>query len=116
MMNSLAGIPNEGEMVMKAISKQKRVPGRYALVLGLSTLMSAMANSASACSLYSPWMAPAQRVMSIQGGARLMAAVYHSGFEGFIPVANDANVANSIVGLWKISMISDGVPPNPVPE
>jgi len=115
-MNERAGRPNEGEMVMNAISKQKRVPGRYALVLGLSTLVSAMANSASACSLYDPLMPPAQRVTPIQGEARLMPAVYRPGFDGFIPVANEASVANSIVGLWQISMISDGVPPNPVPK
>ena len=102
---------------MNTISEWKRVPGRYALVIGLSTLVSTMANSASGCSLYNPVMPPAQRSTPMQEGARLIAAVYRPGSEGFIRVAGETSAANSgIVGLWKISMVSDGVPPNPVPE
>jgi hypothetical protein len=86
-------------------------------VLGLSTLMSTMADSVSACSLYNPVMPPPQRYGSTHEGPRLMAAVYRPGFEGFVPIAYETMAANvGIVGLWKVSMISDGVPPNPVPQ
>jgi hypothetical protein len=53
----------------------------------------------------------------MQEGARLIAAVYRSGSDGFVPVEHETSVANSdIVGLWQISMVSDGIPPNPVPR
>ena len=103
---------------MNAFSKWQRVPNKCSIVLGVGTLVATMAGSAWGCSLYNPAGSPAQRVTpTMQEGVKLMPAVYRPGVDGFIPVGRETSVANSgIVGLWKISMISDGVPPNPVPE
>jgi hypothetical protein len=68
------------------------------------------------CGLYNPAVPPAQRVTPIQEGPKLIAAVYRPGSEGFIPVGHETSVPNSgIVGLWMVSFVSDGIPPNPVP-
>lgn len=107
----------KGELIMNATSQWKRVSGKSALVVGLATLASAMGSSALACSLSNPAMPLPRAVPPIQQGAKMMPAVYRPGSETFIPVGLETSAANSgIVGLWKITMISDGVPPNPVPE
>jgi hypothetical protein len=102
---------------MKCISNWWGLPGKCVLVVGLGTLGSTAAYPAFAgCSLYNPAAPPAQWVMPGEDGARLIAAVYRPGSERFVRVGHETSVANSgIVGLWKISMVSDGVPPNPVP-
>ena len=102
---------------MNASSKWKRAPGKCALVVGLSTLVSTMANSALAgCSLNNPAGAPAQWVTPGQEGARLIEAVYRPGSGRFIRVGHETSVPNSgIVGMWNVTFVSDGIPPNPVP-
>lgn len=79
--------------------------------------MAAVGTSALGCSLYNVTMPPVQRTTPIQESARLITAVYRFDSDGFIPVGHETSVANSdIVGLWRISMVSDGIPPNPVPQ
>jgi hypothetical protein len=97
---------------MNLPSSWKGVPLHCALVLALGTLASISADPATAGCRYDPAAPPAKRVTPMQGGGSLIAAVYRPGSERFIPVANDSN---SIVGLWNVSFVSDGVPPNPVP-
>jgi hypothetical protein len=47
---------------------------------------------------------------------KLMPAVYRARSEGFIRVGLQDNTPNNgIAGLWKVSFVSDGRPPNPVP-
>jgi hypothetical protein len=107
---------SEGRLVMNATSKWKHVSGRYALALSLGTLVTTMASSALACGIYSPVM-PSAKPPALQGAAKLMAAVYHPGSEGFINAGFETSGASGgIVGLWKFSMVSDGIAPNPVPE
>ena len=94
---------------------------RHALAGALAlAATAALANAGPAmagCGLYNPAVPPAQRVTPMQEGARLIAAVYRPGSEWLIPVGYETGVPNSsIVGLWKVSFISDGIPPNPVPE
>ncbi|HKS92666.1 MAG TPA: hypothetical protein VJQ83_12110 [Tepidiformaceae bacterium] len=102
---------------MNAIAKWQRAPGRYALVLALSGLVSALASPASGCGLYNPVVRPMQRTTPVQDGAKLTPAVYRAGPEAFVPVGFETGTMHAgIVGLWKFSMISDGVAPNPVPE
>ena len=102
---------------MNAISKWKRAPAKLGLVLSLGTIMSAVGTSAFGCSLYNLTTPPVQRTTPMQEGARLIAAVYRPGSDGFIPVGYETEDPSSdIVGLWQISMVSDGVPPNPVPK
>jgi hypothetical protein len=109
--------PTSGELIMNANSNWKRAPRRCALVLALGSLASLSAGPAMAgCGLYNPAVPPAQRVAPMQEGPKLIAAVYRPGAEGFIPVGHETSVPNSgIVGLWMVSFVSDGMPPNPVP-
>jgi hypothetical protein len=103
---------------MIAISSWKRVPVRCALALALGTLTAISVNPAVAgCSPYSPAMPPAQRAPSAPQTAGFIEAVYRPGSAQFMPVAQQmvAQNNNSIVGMWNVSFISDGVPPNPVP-
>src|ERR1700741_3741548 len=103
-------------MIMNATSSWKRVPLACALALGLGTVASMTTNEAIAgCSLYDPVMPLAQLGTHEPGGARLMEAVYRPRSGGFIPVGNTSAPNNGIVGLWTVSFVSDGVPPNPVP-
>jgi len=103
---------------MKANSMWKRAPLTCALALGLGTLAAIGAGPAMAgCSFYDPAVPPAQRVTPQRQGARLIEAVYLPGSGQFIPVGHETSVPNSgIAGLWKVTFVSDGVPPNPVPE
>ena len=102
---------------MNTVSRRKHLSTKLGLVLGLSAVMSAAGSSALACSLYNVTMPPAPGTTRMQEGARLIPAVYRSDSNGIIPVGHETSVGHSgIVGLWKISMISDGVPPNPVPQ
>ncbi len=103
---------------MNASLNWKHLSRKCALVLALGSLASVSAGTAMAgCGLYDPAVLPAQRVTPMQEGARLIAAVYHPGSEWLIPVGHETSVPNSgIVGLWNVSFVSDGVPPNPVPE
>jgi hypothetical protein len=103
---------------MKATSSWKRVPLHCALALALGTLASISVTPAIAgCSLYNPPMSPAQRMPSAPERAGFIEAVYRAGSGQFIPVVQEmiAQNDNSIVGLWSVSFVSDGVPPNPVP-
>ena len=102
---------------MNAISNWNSVPGKCALVLGLSTLVSTVANTAFAgCGLYDPVVPPAQRITPRQEGARLIEAVYRPDSGRFIQVGYETSVPNSgIAGLWMVKFVSDGIPPNPVP-
>ena len=104
--------------MMNVTSNWKLVPRKCALVLALGGLASVSARPAMAgCGFYNPAVPPAQRVTPMQEGARLVAAVYRPGSEQLISVGYETSVQNSgIVGLWNVSFVSDGVPPNPVPE
>lgn len=98
---------------MKGIWRSKHVAGKCALVLGLGTLASTIANPATAgCGLYDPVTRSALRVTPGQEAARLIDAVYHPGSSQFLQVANNSG----IVGMWEVTFVSDGVPPNPVPK
>src|SRR3954466_11604471 len=100
---------------MHAKSKWNRVPGRCTLALGLGALAMA-AVPALACTWYNPAMPRAQAVLLMQQEAQLMHAVYRAGGGAFMTVGHESSSATGdIVGLWKISMVSDGVAPNPVP-
>ena len=102
---------------MNALSRSKPAATKYALALGLATAVSAAATPALGCSLYSVTMPTAERAAPAPEGAALMPAVYRPDTGGFVPVASEQGTPNAgIVGLWRISMISDGVPPNPVPQ
>jgi hypothetical protein len=90
-----------------------------ALLLGVGTLGALSGSPALAgCGLSYPlgtsqaqWEAPAREA------ARLIPAVYRPASEGFIRVGLQASTPNNgIAGLWKVLFVSDGVPPNPVPE
>ena len=91
---------------------------KRALLLGVGTLGALSTSPALAdCGLSYPlgtsqaqWQAPAREV------AKLIPAVYRPGSEGFIRVGFQASTPNNgIEGLWKVSFVSDGIPPNPVP-
>lgn len=103
---------------MNAISNWKHVPRKCVLVLALGSLASVSAGPAIAgCGLYNPAVPPAQRVTPTQGGARLIAAVYRQGSERLMHVEYETSMGNgSIVGLWEVSFVSDGIPPNLVPK
>ena len=102
---------------MKRISKWQGLPGKCLLAIGLGTLASTMAYPTMAgCSFYDPAMPPAPRVAPGQEGARLIEAVYRPGSGGFIRVGYETSEPNiGIVGMWNVTFVSDGVPPNPVP-
>ena len=88
-----------------------------ALALAATAALANAGPAMAGCGLYNPAVPPAQRVTPKQEGARLIAAVYRPGSEWLIPVGYEPGVPNtSIVGLWKVSFVSDGIPPNPVPE
>lgn len=103
---------------MNAISSWKSKPAAYGLAVGLGTLASTVANPALAgCSFYNLPLAPIQSITPAEEGAKLIEAVYRPGSERFVRAGYETSVPNSgISGLWKISMVSDGVPPNPVPK
>jgi hypothetical protein len=106
-------------MIMKRISNWQRLPAKCMLVIGLGTLASTIANPAIAgCSVYNPAVPPAQWNTPGHEGAKLIEAVYRPGSERFVRVGHETSVPNSgIVGLWKISMVSDGnAYPAPVPN
>lgn len=103
---------------MNGKSIWQRTLTECALLLGVGTLWSLSASPALAgCGLpyqlgtsQAQWQAPAREV------AQLIPAVYRPGSEGFIRVDFEARTPNNgIEGLWKVSFVSDGVPPNPVP-
>jgi len=102
---------------MNAISEWNRPPGKFALVLGVGALASMMVSpSFAGCSLQNPLKPPAQWVTPGQEAARLVEAVYRPVSDGLSPLAREtAGSNNGIVGLWRVSFVSDGVPPNPVP-
>jgi hypothetical protein len=95
----------------------KRVPRQCALALALGSLALVVAEPAMAgCGLYNPVAPPAQRVTPMQEGAGFIEAVYRSGAGEFIRVGHETSVPHSgIVGTWKVTFVSDGVSPNPVP-
>jgi hypothetical protein len=102
---------------MMRISIPRRLPARCVLALGLGVLASMPASPALAgCGPYNLAVPPAQRATPGQERARLIDAVYRPGSGRFIPVGFEASVAHSIVGMWNVTFVSDGVPPNPVPE
>jgi hypothetical protein len=103
---------------MNATSSWKRAPLHCALALALGALASISADPAMAgCTFYNPVTPPAQRYAPRQEAAGFITAVYRPGVERFITVGHETSVANSgIVGLWKVSFVSDGVAPNPVPS
>ncbi len=103
---------------MKRESIWQRPLRECALLLGAGTLGALSSSPALAgCGLSYPlgisqaqWQAPAHEA------ARLIPAVYRPGSEGFIRVGLQASTPNNgIAGLWQVSFVSDGVPPNPVP-
>ena len=101
---------------MNATLSWKRVPLACVLALGLGTVASMTTNPAMAgCSLYDPVMPPAQWGTHGPEGARPMEAVYRPSSGAFIPVGQPSVPNTGIVGLWTVSFVSDGVPPNPVP-
>jgi hypothetical protein len=75
-----------------------------------------MANAALVgCSQYNAPMPPAHRVTPGED-ARLIEAVYRPGSGQFVRVGHETSVPNSgIVGMWNVTFVSDGIPPNPVP-
>jgi len=100
---------------MNATSSWKRAPLQGALALAFGILASVSADPAMAgCSLYNPVVPPAQRFAPQHESAGFIAAVYRPGAERLIPVGMNGS-SNGIVGLWNVSFVSDGVPPNPVP-
>jgi hypothetical protein len=107
-----------GEFTMKLESILQRPLRECALLLGVGTLGALSSSPGLAgCGLSYPlgvsqaqWEAPAREA------ARLIPAVYRPGSEGFIRVGLQASTPNNgIAGLWKVSFVSDGIPPNPVP-
>ena len=102
---------------MSAISKWKRVPVVCGLLVGLTTVVSTTATAASAgCGLYNPPMPAARRVTPAEQDARLIPAVYRPGSGQFVRVGYETSVPHSsIAGMWNVTFVSDGVPPNPVP-
>ena len=102
---------------MKRISNWQGLPGTWLLAIGLGILASTTAYPALAgCSIFDPAMRPAQRVAPGQEGARLIEAVYRPGSGGFIRVGHETSEPDGgIVGMWNVTFVSDGVPPNPVP-
>jgi hypothetical protein len=103
---------------MKRISILQGLLGKGVLVLGLGSFASMIANPALAgCGLYSPVLPPAHWDTPARGGSGFVKAVYRPGSERFIRVGYETSVPNtSIVGLWKVSFVSDGTAyPIPVP-
>jgi len=90
---------------------------KYALVLGAGALGAIVTSPVLAgCGLYYPLgTTQALRTAPPRDEARLMPAVYRPDSEGFIRVGLGTSPNNGIAGLWKVSFVSDGVPPNPVP-
>ena len=91
---------------------------KCALVLGMGTL-GAISNSPAlaGCGLSYPLgISQAQWDGQAREDARLVPAVYRPGSEGFIHVGSQSSTPNNgIAGLWAVSFVSDGIPPNPVP-
>jgi hypothetical protein len=102
---------------MKRISIWQRLPGKCVLALGLGTLAAMTANPAVAgCSPYSPDIPTPQWDTPAHGRAGFVEAVYRPGSGQFIRVGQEASAPNNnIVGMWNVTFVSDGVPPNPVP-
>jgi len=102
---------------MSAISSWRHVPLRCAVALALGSLASISAHPAFAgCSLYDPPMPPAQRVPPASESGVFLKAVYRPGTGQFVRVDYETSAPNtSIVGMWNVTFVSDGVPPNPVP-
>lgn len=103
---------------MKRISIPQHLPSTCAIAFGAGILASMGASPALAgCSPYNLIVPPGQRVMRAPESARLVEAVYRPGAGQFIPVGFETSVPNrGIVGMWKVTFVSDGVPPNPVPK
>lgn len=102
---------------MSAKLHWKGKPGRCVLVIGMSTLAYAMADSALGCGVYSSLKPSVQKVAPMRDGAQLIPAVLRASDGGFLSVGYQTSAANpGIVGLWQFALVSDGVPPNPVPE
>jgi len=58
----------------------------------------------------------AQREVPANGDAWLVPAVYRPGSEGLARVdLRGSTPNNGIAGLWMVTFVSDGIPPNPVP-
>ncbi len=99
---------------MNATSSWERAPLRCALVLTLGTLASMSAPASAGCS--NPVTPQAQR-FALQENAGFVPAIYRPGAERLIPASDEtSNLQDGgIVGLWKVSFVSDGIAPNPVP-
>ncbi len=103
---------------MNKESKWQQPLGKCALALGAGALAAMVAGPALAgCGLYYPLgTTQAQQKAPPRDEAKLMPAVYRPGSGGFIRVGLGAETPNNgIAGLWKVTFVSDGVPPNPVP-
>jgi len=88
-----------------------------ALALAAAAALANAEPAMAGCGLYNPAVPPAQRVTPMREGPRLIAAVYRPGSEWLIPVGYETGLPNhGIVGLWNVSFVSDGIPPNTVPE
>ncbi len=91
---------------------------KCALVLGAGTLGAMISSPALAgCGLSYPLGTLQTRLeMPAREEARLIPAVYRPGLGGFIRVDSLTDTPNNgIAGLYEVTFVSDGIPPNPVP-
>jgi hypothetical protein len=90
---------------MNGISLSRQALARGALTLGLG--VAAAGHAIAGCGLSdSLVIPPASWSMSQAGG--LMHAVYRPGAEHFLRVSDDDQRNSSIVGMWRITLVSDG--------
>jgi predicted small lipoprotein YifL len=90
---------------MNGISLSRQALARCAVALGLGA--AGVGHAIAGCGLSGPLaIPPANWSMSQAGG--LLGAVYRPGAERFLPVADDDQRNSSIVGMWRITLVSDG--------
>jgi hypothetical protein len=102
------------QSIMNRTSSFRRLIGvqEIAFVLGAIGLVS---NALAGCGMPGPFNEPPS-VQDMQPATGLMPALYRSGTGGFVRVSDDGDRNASIVGMWRVTLVSDGTAyPGPIP-
>jgi hypothetical protein len=112
-------LPSNGEFIVKIRPALRGSFKKCLLALELAALGTIVAGQALAgCGVYAMPTAPrAQWDVPVQETSAFVPAVYRPGAERLIRVASDNGAENAgIVGMWKVSFVSDGTAtPAPIP-